>query len=206
MRVEYDIVVKAITYYERAGYAYIDVPWQASLDVLMVTAPCFLTKEDVAKANPNGFVASGEQSFLQMAIDKKLSKGKYCCATPCFRPNDDLKDGLHFPNFFKVELIEYIGDDLCDVTKVAGRVDSMIEKAAIFMENVLGKDLSIEPIIDDERIGCQSSFCCDIVTPMTKIELGSYGYRVADQIGSWIYGTGVALPRLTIVGDNKWLI
>jgi len=64
MRVEYDIVVKAITYYERAGYAYIDVPWQASLDVLMVTAPCFLTKEDVAKANPNGFVASGEQSFL----------------------------------------------------------------------------------------------------------------------------------------------
>ena len=206
MRVEYDIVAKAITYYELAGYSYVNAPWQVSLDALMITAPSSFNKEDVAKANPNGFVASGEQSFLQMALDKKLFKGKYCCATPCFRPNDDLKDGLHFPNFFKVELIEYMGDDICDVPKIAGKVDSMTEKAAIFMENILGKDLLIESIIDDERAGCQSSFCCDIVTPMTKIELGSYGYRVAEQIGSWIYGTGVALPRLTIVGDDKWRI
>jgi hypothetical protein len=206
VNIDYKIVAEAIAYYELAGYVYIDVPWQVSFGALVITTPSFLSKEDVVKSNPSGFVASGEQSFLQMAIDKKLSKGKYCCATPCFRPNDDLKDGLHFPNFFKVELIEYIGNDFCDTTKTAGKVDSMIEKAAIFMENVLGKDLSIEPIIDDERTGCQSSLCCDIVTPMTKIELGSYGYRVADQIGSWIYGTGAALPRLTIVGDDKWRI
>lgn len=204
MKIDYDIVAKAISYYELAGYVYIDVPWQASIDALMITAPSSFSKEDVARANPNGFVASGEQSFLQMALDKKLSRGKYCCATPCFRPNDNLKDGLHFPNFFKVELIEYMGDDFSDPIKKAGTVDSMIEKAAIFMENILGKDLEIEPIIDDERAGCQSFFCCDIVTPMTNIELGSYGYRVANQIGSWIYGTGVALPRLTIVGDDKW--
>lgn len=206
MKIEYDIAAKAIAYYELAGYAYVDVPWQVSFDAIMITVPSFFSKEDVVKTNPNGFVASGEQSFLQMVIDKKLSKGKYCCATPCFRPNDDLKDGLHFPNFFKVELIEYMGDDFYDGTKVAGKVDSMIEKAAIFMENILGKDLSIEPIIDDERIGCQSSCCCDIVTPVTNVELGSYGFRMADRIGSWIYGTGVALPRLTIVGDNKWRI
>lgn len=209
-KINYSVVSRAILYYEKVGYRYVEVPWQVSMKALMVTAPSYIKEDAMEKINPSNFVASGEQSFLDMIINKKLPKGKYCCATLCFRPGDDVRDGLHFPNFFKVELIEYISDSTGlkgeEAHLVAKNVDAMADKAAVFMENLLSVDLLVESVVDESRFGCMSFFCCDIVSEDHKIELGSYGYREAKGIGSWIYGTGVALPRLTIVGGDKlWI-
>lgn len=203
MNIDYKIAADAISFYESNGYKYIEVPWIVSKEALLITAPLVLNKENIEASNPGNLVASGEQSFLEMILNNKLGEGKYCCATPCFRPFDDLKDGIHFPTFFKVELIEYFGNTQPIHKDIAFKIDSMIEKVVSFMENILGKEneeLIIESIVDEDRVGC-SSFCClDLITPVTKIELGSYGFRTASKIGSWIYGTGVALPRLTIAG------
>ena len=204
MNIDYKIAADAISFYESNGYKYIEAPWIVSKEALLITAPLVLNKEDMEASNPGNLVASGEQSFLEMILNNKLSEGKYCCATPCFRPFDDLKDGIHFPTFFKVELIEYIGNTQLSHQDIASKIDSMLEKAILFMENILGKEsgeeLVIESIIDEDRAGCSSSCCLDVVMPVTKMELGSYGFRTASKIGSWIYGTGVALPRLTIAG------
>ena len=49
-------------------------------------------------------MASAEQSFLELFLNKKIEYGRYCGITPCFR--DETVDYLHNNFFMKVELID----------------------------------------------------------------------------------------------------
>lgn len=199
MNINYKIVDESISYYESKGYEYVEVPWVVRTNVLLITFPKNVTNPFENKKED--MVASGEQSFLQEIIDGKLSIGKYCCATPCYRPGDSgYNDGLHFSQFFKVELINYTKDlpsnDL---------LSNMINDAKEHMELIRFTDyseekLKIEETIDDPRIDCNTLFSFDIITK-DNVELGSYGIRYNKNVGYWTYGTGLALPR--ILYDRK---
>lgn len=188
MNISYDVVQQAIRYYELAGYTYVEVPWVISKRVIMVTAPSCIEPNSI---HEESLVASGEQSFLQMILDKKLAPGKYCCATPCYRKFDGLKkDGLHFAQFFKVELINthsaHSGSFL---------LGEMIKDAMTFMSKIRNEDLDFIKTEDDPRIECSTFVNYDIVTRQ-GVELGSYGIRSHRLCGLWMYGTGAAFPRL----------
>jgi hypothetical protein len=187
--IDYDVIDSAIRNYEdNAEYKYIEVPWVVSKKALMVTMPTCIEPNSIPMEE---MVASGEQSFMQLILNDKLPSGKYCCATPCYRKFDGLKnDGLHFSQFFKVELINTLEQDFSEF----GLAD-MIYDAMSFMGSIISDRLDFVETEDDPRHECDTFVNYDIVTSK-GVELGSYGLRSHPVCGRWVYGTGVALPRL----------
>jgi len=95
--------------------------------------------------------------------------------SPCFRKGD--VGDWHFETFMKLELYDNTGRK--------NALNSMIEGAVSFFNFFCGE--------------------CEVVdTPDGKdinvggIEVGSYGVRTFRD-KTWVYGTGVALPRITQV-------
>jgi hypothetical protein len=193
-RIAYDIVEAAVAAYEFRGYKYLEVPWVVSDQAMNATVPVGCP---MFEGERGAFVASGEQSFIQLILEGKLSKGRYCCATPCYRPWDNGKSPLHQTQFFKVELIDYVGDDGYSLSPMKSQYD-MIRDAAYSFMSFFFNDLQFIETQDDPRQECTTVKSSDIVTK-EGIELGSYGIRSHPKTGTWIYGTGVALPRFTSV-------
>jgi hypothetical protein len=179
--IDYIKIADAILYYERFGYQYIDAPWLVSKEAMEITSPKGPRFFSTFAGNA---VASGEQSFLE--IRNELKPGKYQCATPCFR--DEVEhDDLRLQRFFKVELIDVLGRDhglpiaAEDVEKY---VLAMADDAFFYFSKYFRPEYKKTDIgIDIEING---------------IEVGSYGYRRYEDF-EWIYGTGVAEPRLSQV-------
>lgn len=170
-------LMSAITYYTACGYKFIDLDWCVDPETSAITKPFY--KKDFFVYD-KALVASGEQSFLQMIIDEKLAPGKYCGITPCFR--DEIPDELHSNYFMKVELIDTLHPN-------KGGLDSMISCAKLFFKDFI-KIKTIE--IGDELYDIES---------YSGIELGSYGTRQYKNI-KWVFGTGLAEPRLSIALKN----
>ena len=110
-----------------------------------------------------------------MIKDNKLPIGKYCGITPCFR--DEIVDDLHSNYFMKVELIDTLEPNINGLNK-------MIKCAKLFFEEFI-ETRTIE--LADELYDIES---------LSGIELGSYGTRTYKNI-EWVFGTGLAEPRLT---------
>ncbi len=179
---ELELVTFAETFYRSKGYQKVEVPWAVETEVMDITRPEGRKLFDLLGKN---LVASAEQSYLQLIKDDKLVPGKYVATTPCFR--DDTKDDLHQHYFLKTELINFrFGEQ-----PPQQELESMIENAVQFFGFFL-------PVKRK-----QTEIGYDIVDEKYSIELGSYGFRNHTfQDGRnlhWIYGTGVALPRLTYV-------
>lgn len=181
------LLEKAIKFYQKRGYAYLtEVPWFVHPDIVRITCQSGMVIDDAMQ-----MVASGEQSFLQMIDDGLLREGKYSCVTPCYRPHDNQMDGLHLPCFYKLELISYCA------THVGKELDDMLYHAKEFLTQCRnGERLKIVKTQDDLREGCKTITSYDIET-RKGIELGSYGVRWTDKNMYWVYGTGVAIPRVS---------
>lgn len=164
----YRIISDAIEYYQFIGYKYFSVPWIVEKEVINITKPASARSFETFMGS---LVASGEQSFLQVRnilIDDK----RYVCATPCFR--DEQEDFLHQIWFFKVELMV--------PNPLTWTLEQIIQQAKLFFD----------------RYGTTKLIKTDIGTDIyiNNIEVGSYGIRHYRDF-SWIYGTGVAEPRLS---------
>jgi hypothetical protein len=182
--IDYGILAKAISFYGTQGFKEIDVPWIVSRCASDITTPSFVTATS-AVCNSIDYedpvlVGSAEQSFLQMRLDGNLPDGKYQATSPCFR---DESDETHFPYFMKNELIWISSQKL--TIEQCYRV--VLEPAFDFMKSVRGSSVYIE----------KTDKGCDIM--IGSLELGSYGVRYHRDIGYWIYGTGVALPRISMI-------
>ena len=173
--IDYKKIVNAIHHYTWLGYEELPSPWFASRQAMQVTAP---PDRRFCTSFIGDLVASGEQSFIQMWMDGNLKSGKWQCATPCFR-DEPLIDDLHLNYFFKVELIEV------SPKNPNKSIDDMVKGALQFF------NAYIDAEVEETDIGK------DIVS-RGGIELGSYGYREHDGF-KWVYGTGVAEPRLSYV-------
>lgn len=169
--VNYERIACAVSYYERLGYVLTEVPWIVGARAYEVTKPPCA----VGFVTLGGYlVASAEQGFIQLLQDG-TELGKCVAVTPCFR--HETYDDLHLPYFMKVELIRT--GDISDSALM-----SMICEAEAFFNAV-----TVTRII-------RTADGYDIVDAVTGIELGSYGRRQAGEL-SWLYGTGLAEPRLT---------
>lgn len=173
--IDYKIISESIEFYKDKGYVQIEVPWTVSEAIDDLTKP-----EDrihmQLKHNGKCLVASGEQGFLYLYCKDYLPLGRYQTVTPCFRY--EAYDGMHMKNFIKNELI--ITDKVDEEN-----LDKIIKDAKEFFDKFVGCK------IEKTNIGY------DIVSD-NGYELGSYGIRQCSYL-KWIYGTGVAEPRLSRV-------
>lgn len=175
--IDYSTIVEAQAYYADHGFADTPVPWVVSEQAYERTRP----EEATPYATLGGFlVASAEQSFFHLMLQGQRL-GKAQATSPCFR--DEAHDEIHSPYFLKTELIET--EDVSDTALLA-----MVAVARDFFSRYLS--VRIEPMGDGSL---------DIVCARTGLELGSYGVRYVDEY-AWVYGTGVALPRLSYALDQ----
>jgi len=179
--IDYRKLADSIDFYKKLGFTRIEAPWWVSKEVLDITTPPDL-QTDLQNIyflpnNKKCLVASGEQSFLYIAVKGRLPKGKFQTITPCFR-NESIGI-LNKKCFMKNELI--ITD------KVNSKnLDLVIKNCfSFFYEQVPKKDL-LKIIKTD--VGFDITY--------DKIELGSYGIRHCEFL-DWIYATGCAEPRLS---------
>lgn len=175
-KINWKRLYEAIDFYDKNGYKYVDLDWCVSEEASNITKPLgkrafFIDDKEL--------VASGEQSFLDMILCDELSYGKYCGITPCFR-DEEVLDNIHQKYFMKVELID---TENCN----RNGLDNMMNIAMDFYK----KHLNVELLKLEDLM-------YDIIDSKNKIELGSYGFRTYKDI-KWIYGTGLAEPRLSKV-------
>jgi aspartyl-tRNA synthetase len=174
--INYKILAESQDYYSKFEFRAIESPWTVSRAVSDVTRPERCNPNELVH-NGKCLVGSGEQSFIYMMVKGFLPEGQYQTITPCFR--DESFDLTHRKYFMKNELI---------ITGTASKsaLDGMVLQALQFFRKYLPQAVAKATDLDRKSY--------DIL--WNDIELGSYGIRTHKHL-SWIYGTGVAEPRLS---------
>lgn len=179
--INYQYIAEAEKHYSALGYFNIEVPWFVSDKAIRATAPPHAQR--FCKSHIGTLVGSGEQSFIELHLWGMLYKGKYQCATPCFRDEPYLTE-FNLNYFFKVELIDLFPDNREE------SLSHMITDAAAFFNGKLKQPV----MVVETDIGWDIEW--------RGIELGSYGYREFQDM-KWVYGTGCAEPRLSQVVEKE---
>lgn len=174
-RIDYRKFSDSLDFYESKGYAYMEVPWIVSEEASNATLPPGL---EATMTQYGPLVGSAEQSFIELLLRGETIT-KACAITPCFRDEVDGWDDLHQPYFMKLELINTNASHEALV--------EMIQDATELFSRWLAVKL------EETDIGF------DIVSAERGIELGSYGQRMLGDGQRFLYGTGLALPRLDTV-------
>lgn len=175
--INYGIIHDSVNYYETVGFLRIESPWAVTRGISQITAPPNASYFTIQEKN-KVLVASGEQSFLSLYNKSHLPKGQFQTITPCFR--DEPFDALHTKYFIKNELIKTDSTGTNDLYQ-------MIDYAYLFFSKYI-KGCSELDIVNTGTLSYDILY--------QGVELGSYGIRECDFL-TWIYGTGVAEPRLT---------
>lgn len=186
--IDYNLLAVAQKMFMRNGFKVINVPWRVPKSYQQETTDIDL---DIW-INSEEDVGSAEQGFIYLDHLGKLEKGFFQATTPCFR-NEAEMSKLHLPYFMKLEL--YVNDPNCVnedyVESLANFVISLYNHFVLTYFNT-------SPTI--VKVATKDGFDIEI----NGIEVGSYGLRHSEKLGiSWVYGTGIALPRFTIGLDNE---
>lgn len=182
--VNWKLLSDAVVFYQTHGFKYVETPWIAHIEDLMVTAPSrnkiFLIDDSYdSVAADDGLVGSAEQAFISMARAGTLPDGvNFVSCGPCFRKNEP-KDKWHMSQFMKVELFVRLESD----ANGEFVTNELVNRAKKFMDRY--NEVQVETTEEGK----------DLV--LNGVEVGSYGYRHAEGVGWWAYGTGLALPRFT---------
>lgn len=183
--INWHLFSKAITSYAHLGYQLIEVPWLVDQQAINVTLPPSATPFTVSGCGElNQLVGSAEQSFIYLALQGKLSPGKYMALTPCFR--DDKEDELHHKYFMKLELIDINPEPSTVPGEELWSYDQVMQDAKYVLSHLTRKLIKIEKTKEGSDL------------TIDGIEIGSYGVRNHKNI-IWVYGTGLAEPRFSKV-------
>jgi len=178
--IDYGRLNRSISFYEDKGFQRIESPWTVTKSVSNITKPPDKVDWEIVGKN-KVLVASGEQSFLYLYLKGFLPEGKYQTITPCFR--DEPFDQLHTKYFMKNELI--ITDDVTESSLI-----KLVSYCKDFLESEIGDKVDMKETKDGYDLEYR------------EIEIGSYGIRKCEYL-TWVYGTGVAEPRLTMIKNIK---
>lgn len=181
MFIDYKKLSDSVEFYEEYGFQRLEAPWWVPKEIMMLTAPPGRDADDLLyqiNKNSKCLVASGEQSFLYMANQGMLPKGRFQAVTPCFR--DEVQGPTRRKFFMKNELI------MTDSTD-KDALNWAVNAAFVFFS----KQVPNEGLLQVVDIGDGS---LDI--EYDGIEIGSYGIR-ENALLKWVYATGCAEPRLT---------
>lgn len=188
--IDYALLGRAVEEYQKRGYIYKEVPWLVPEAAIRATLPpqfpAYVAGPRFDHRDHEGnwigatdafeeahyLVGSAEQSFLAM----NLPPGAYLGVTPCFR-HEPVKDIFYQTGFMKAELF---------VNRDDATVDRVLHDAREVVAVLSGQD----PDIVATDIGFDLE--------LAGVEIGSYGERITDQHGRWVYGTGLALPRFSV--------
>jgi hypothetical protein len=169
-------IFEAYKFYEKKYYKNVNTDWTVERIYTDVTKPIEINAVSLDNMD---LIGSAEQIFIKMMANGSISHGSFMALTPCFR-NEPIVDALHRKYFMKLELLiagEFLSEDF----------DKMIHQSLDFFSQYL-------PV--DKIMTGHDQY--DIVDSQKGIELGSYGIRQWNNM-SWIYGTGIAEPRLSTV-------
>lgn len=179
--IDYHLLGLAQEFYSRHGFSKIEVPWIVSPGASLATVP--FSSLVYATEDSTHLIGSGEQGFIQLMMNNTIIKDKwYQTITPCFRR--EIPDKIHSTWFMKLELFRKFDDEIVPLHLV----EDVIDKACLFFDSILG--LEVEKI-NNEAEQMFDLYCNDI-------EIGSYGFRkviIDNKTYSWVFGTGLALPR-----------
>jgi len=189
-------IADAIAFYKRQGFEYIELPYFVTKDVSRVTTTLGIVYSPSVRFGMD-LVGSAEQAFISLLNKGKLeTHKKYVACTPCFRAEDKF-DELHQLHFMKVELFIPL-DTSEDDDKLQSLMDEIARPAFHFMEQ------AVSPHKDQlEIVSTPTGFDFEL----GGIEVGSYGARVTKKLGptlSWMYGTGLAEPRMSQAIHKVW--
>jgi hypothetical protein len=179
------LIQAALNFYQRNDFVLATVPMLVDKKYANFTKPIDKDIELDLKHNGKHYVASAEQSFLELYDKGNLNKNmKYAALTPCYR-QEDILDNTHFNIFIKLELIIFVNN---------------YEEAKIYLCDFIGKakfffSYYAKIKVKEERINKDQ---IDLVSAQ-ETELGSYGIRQALNGDYYVYGTGLAEPRTTFV-------
>lgn len=171
--IDWFYISKALEFYQKLGYRYVELPWIVSKASTETTWP-----GEPLDTQAGNLVGSAEQGFVER-FWYLSGEEKYVAATPCFRIENQF-DKWHQLSFFKIELFskrdmwEEFLEDARDLFYSFG-------VNTIETNESRGKDLSIQ--------------AKDLL-----LEVGSYGFRrnkISDVEMSWSFGTGLAEPRFS---------
>jgi len=187
--INYKNLADSIDFYSERGYQNIEVPWYVTSDIMEITRPSFVSPDDdyYLPKNNKVLVASAEQSFIYLMVKGLLPEGFYQGVTPCYR--FEKINALHRKCFMKNELIYVTYDMTKDISPILSKV---IGDAQTFFETVI-KDKAM--IVDSP----QENSTVNLDLMYKDQELGSYGIRNYKNLFQWVYGTGCAEPRLSIL-------
>lgn len=182
------LLSQAFQFYQKIGYQYCEVPYLLPEGYTHLTKPhndrSYILQDSLFSQQNQELVGSAEQSFIYLMVNKQLPNHKLCAITPCFRT--DNYNNTHFPWFMKCELFQ-LSDNIEDC-------QWMIYDAFTFYSTVAPYS-QLEVI----QTGHES---WDI--NYNGIEIASFGLRRFN-FGTFIYGTGLALPRFTIAQNTAEL-
>lgn len=182
----YKLLADSIEFYEKQCFEIIEPEWRVPTKFLLEYFPCITEDKYFNAGNEELFVGSAEQSLIYAYKQGLLQPGLYQAITPCFRKGDNESE-FHRELFMKNELI-FIYTDRVRYSKLLHVVSAA---ARFFKQYVPTNKLNVvETGIDS----------CDIL--LNGIEIGSYGCRKVGDI-QWIYGTGLAEPRFTMVLNKE---
>jgi len=177
---------RALEWWVGHGFRYVDLPWMVPKEFSDATRPpeC----RDIQTLH-GSFVASGEQSFLQLWQAGQLWGAQgYVGWTPCLR--DDVLDEFHQHGFMKAEWF---------VPLMAGNAGSWDDRLHHLVDEQARLFCAMA-----QHAGERSPVRVDVVYPgaeqidlmLNGVEIGSYGRRTFDG-RQYLYGTALALPRFT---------
>ena len=184
--IDYNLLNKALKYFSKRGFRQVEVPWRVSKEAINGT---FDSRESF-KSDDKFLIGSAEQGFLELYLQNKLTSNQLMSVSPCFR--NEPEDYFHQQEFIKLELICFLdkptdidfrfNDDYSNIKRLV--INFIIKKLKI-----KASDIFISGVLDSNSIYSE-----DIL--INGIEYGSYGIRQF-QDKYYIYGTGVALPRVS---------
>jgi hypothetical protein len=181
--VDYLKLVRALDFYASRGFVRAEVPWLVSKEAMRVTLPKFVDIGSVPRLGDGMLVGSAEQSFIECLMNGTRAGGTapspgcmLMAATPCYR-HEAVYDDYRCPGFVKLELFHWSCEkrDLDFMIEGARRFFAGYGQPVKTVETEIGYDLEID-----------------------GHEVGSYGFRDTAW-GNFIYGTGLAEPRLSAV-------
>lgn len=183
--IDWSLLAKAAQFYAQAGFTQTETPYALPEVYHSYTKPhndpSFILNNGVFKEQPHELVGSAEQGFIYLILNDLVhTQEKLFSITPCFRC--DNYDDLHQPWFMKLELFHY-SSEFNDIILMVNLVKKFLElqtKSPLIIVNTTVTSYDLE---------------------LNGIEVASFGFRVVEGL-TFIYGTGLALPRFSIA-DNQ---
>lgn len=191
MNIDLALIHKATQHYMKMGCWLASVPYLVDPDIMDWTCPEGAIDKRLTHVSGKQYVASAEQSFLQMEKEDRIGidQPPMLALTPCYR-DEAVLDDTHLNIFLKLEIFSYDPSIMDEHYFWAHRMIQFFKYE--------GLSTSLIRTLDG----------VDVVTE-DGLELGSFGYRVSPKGVPYVYGTGLAEPRASLAiakGNNQYML